>query len=316
MKKILALVGVFLLGLSANAVDVPMDFSDMIINEGPVTMENIWKKLGKREEKINLVGSKILNANKIPNRVNFVLARGNYTLNAATYYSTKTVKIYTGLFNYIDNDDELAAILSHEIAHDMDFYDGFGKLIVMKFNSKAYEYYLLNKPKGVVTTTNDEKGRNTVIDLIETNTRIYPVGRLDYDTTGALILTNDGNLANLLMRPDSQVDKTYIAKVKGIVQIPDIQKLRNGIIIDGVKTKKASVRLKSVDKKKETSTIVLTIHEGKNHQIKKMFESLGYKVIKLRREKIAFLDLKGLMPGEYRNLSIKEVKVLYSLCKK
>ena len=79
-------------------------------------------------------------------------------------------------------------------------------------NSKAYEYYLLNKPKGVVTTTNDEKGRNTVIDLIETNTRIYPVGRLDYDTTGALILTNDGNLANLLMRPDSQVDKTYIAK--------------------------------------------------------------------------------------------------------
>lgn len=183
-------------------------------------------------------------------------------------------------------------------------------------NSKAYEYYLLNKPKGVVTTTNDEKGRNTVIDLIETNTRIYPVGRLDYDTTGALILTNDGNLANLLMRPDSQVDKTYIAKVKGIVQIPDIQKLRNGIIIDGVKTKKASVRLKSVDKKKETSTVVLTIHEGKNHQIKKMFESLGYKVIKLRREKIAFLDLKGLMPGEYRNLSIKEVKVLYSLCKK
>ena len=162
-------------------------------------------------------------------------------------------------------------------------------------NSKAYEYYLLNKPKGVVTTTNDEKGRNTVIDLIETNTRIYPVGRLDYDTTGALILTNDGNLANLLMRPDSQVDKTYIAKVK---------------------TKKASVRLKSVDKKKETSTVVLTIHEGKNHQIKKMFESLGYKVIKLRREKIAFLDLKGLMPGEYRNLSIKEVKVLYSLCKK
>ena len=140
MKKILALVCVFLLGLSANAVDVPMDFSDMIINEGSITMENIWKKLGKREEKINLVGSKILNANKIPNRVNFVLARGNYTLNAATYYSTKTVKIYTGLFNYIDNDDELAAILSHEIAHDMDFYDGFGKLIVMKFNSKAYEY--------------------------------------------------------------------------------------------------------------------------------------------------------------------------------
>ncbi len=140
MKKILALVGILFIGLSANAVDVPVDFSDMIINEGAITMDNIWKKLGKREEKINLVGSKILNANKIPNRVNFILARGNYTVNAMTYYSTKTVKVYAGLFNYIDNDDELAAILSHEIAHDMDFYDGFGKLIVMKFNSKAYEY--------------------------------------------------------------------------------------------------------------------------------------------------------------------------------
>lgn len=182
-------------------------------------------------------------------------------------------------------------------------------------NSKSYEYYLLNKPKGVVTTTNDEKGRKTVVDLIDTSTRIYPVGRLDYDTTGALILTNDGELANLLMKPDSLVDKTYIAKVKGIVQIPDIQKLRNGVVIDGVKTRKAKVKLKSVDKKKETSILELTIHEGKNHQIKKMFEVLGYKVIKLRRERIGELNLKGLLPGEYRKLSIKEVKILYSLCK-
>ncbi|MGN1312534.1 MAG: pseudouridine synthase [Bacilli bacterium] len=183
-------------------------------------------------------------------------------------------------------------------------------------NSKSYEYYLLNKPKGVVTTTNDEKGRKTVVDLIDTSTRIYPVGRLDYDTTGALILTNDGELANLLMKPDSLVDKTYIAKVKGIVQIPDIQKLRNGVVIDGVKTRKAKVKLKSIDKKKETSILELTIHEGKNHQIKKMFEVLGYKVIKLRRERIGELNLKGLLPGEYRKLSIKEVKILYSLCKK
>ena len=183
-------------------------------------------------------------------------------------------------------------------------------------NSKSYEYYLLNKPKGVVTTTNDEKGRKTVVDLIDTSTRIYPVGRLDYDTTGVLILTNDGELANLLMKPDSLVDKTYIAKVKGIVQIPDIQKLRNGVVIDGVKTRKAKVKLKSIDKKKETSILELTIHEGKNHQIKKMFESLGYKVTKLRREKYANLDLKGLLPGEYRPLTVKEVKILYSLCKK
>ena len=183
-------------------------------------------------------------------------------------------------------------------------------------NSKAYEYYLLNKPKGVVTTTNDDKKRTTVVDLIETNTRIYPVGRLDYDTTGILLLTNDGELANLLMKPDSLVDKTYIAKVQGIVQIPDIQKLRKGVVINGVKTKPAKVKLKSVDKKKSTSIVELTIHEGKNHQVKKMFEVLGYKVTKLRRERYANLNLKGLMPGEYRELSVKEVKILYSLCKK
>ena len=195
-----------------------------------------------------------------------------------------------------------------------------GDIITVEGNildsSKAYEYYLLNKTKGVVTTTNDEKGRTTVVDLIDTNTRIYPVGRLDYDTTGILILTNDGELANLLMSPNSLVDKTYIAKVEGQVSIPSIQALRNGVVIDGIKTKKARVKLKSVDKKKNTSIVEITIHEGKNHQVKKMFESVGYKVIKLRREKYANLNLKGLMPGEYRPLSIKEVKILYSLCKK
>lgn len=183
-------------------------------------------------------------------------------------------------------------------------------------NNKSYEYYLLNKPKGVVTTTNDDKDRTTVIDFIDTTSRIYPVGRLDYDTSGILLLTNDGNLANLLMRPDSLVDKKYVVKVKGEVHISDVQKLRNGIYIDGIKTKKAKVKLKSVDKKKSTSILEITIHEGKNHQIKKMFSSLGYEVIKLRREEYANLNLKGLRPGEYRPLSVKEVKVLYSLCKK
>ena len=163
---------------------------------------------------------------------------------------------------------------------------------------------------------NDEKGRKTVVDFINTTSRIYPVGRLDYDTSGILILTNDGELANLLMRPDSLVDKTYIVKVNGEVTIKDVQQLRNGVIIDGIKTKKARVKLKSVDKKKSTSILEITIHEGKNHQIKKMFESLGYKVTKLRREKYANLDLKGLLPGEYRPLTVKEVKILYSLCKK
>jgi 23S rRNA pseudouridine2605 synthase len=182
-------------------------------------------------------------------------------------------------------------------------------------NNKNYEYYLLNKPREVVSTTKDEYNRKTVIDLIDTKTRIYPVGRLDYDTTGLILLTNDGVLANKLMHPSSNIEKTYIAKVDGIVSGYAIKKLRNGIVIDGKKTSKAHVKLKSVDKKTEKSIVELTIHEGKNHQVKKMFESVGYKVIKLRRERYAIFNIKELKTGEYRKLTNKEIAIFYSLCK-
>lgn len=175
------------------------------------------------------------------------------------------------------------------------------------------EYILLYKPRGVVTTTNDDKNRKTVLDLIETDKRLYPIGRLDYDTTGLLLLTNDGELTNLLIHPKNEIDKVYIAKIEGILSGSDIRKLENGVLIDGYKTSKSKVKVKKIDKKNNTSLVQITIHEGKNHQVKKMFESVGYKVIKLKREKLAFLDLTGLKPGEYRKLSIKEVKKLYSL---
>ena len=177
------------------------------------------------------------------------------------------------------------------------------------------EYYLLYKPRGVVTTTSDDKHRKTVVDLISTNKRIYPVGRLDYDTTGLLLLTNDGELANLIMHPKNEIEKVYIAKVEGIVSYKDIKTLANGVIIDGVKTKKAKAKLLKYDKEKKTTIIELTIHEGKNHQVKKMFEALGYPVIKLKRERVAFFDLTGLKPGEYRSLTFKEVKRLYNFVK-
>ncbi len=186
---------------------------------------------------------------------------------------------------------------------------------VLKKSDGNYVYYLLNKPRGVVTTNSDEKGRKTVIDLISTNVRIYPVGRLDYDTTGALLLTNDGNLTNKLIHPKNIIDKTYLAKIKGIVSIPDIYKLKKGVIIDGFKTSPARVKLRKVDKQKDTSLVELTIHEGHNHQVKKMFESLGYDVMKLTRLSFAGLDVKNLKSGEYRELSVKEVKTLYSLVK-
>ena len=182
--------------------------------------------------------------------------------------------------------------------------------------NKTLEYYLLNKPKGVVTTNSDDKGRKTVVDLIDTNNRIYPVGRLDYDTTGVLILTNDGELANGLMHPKSNIDKVYIAKVDGILTGYDIKRIKDGVVIDGFKTSKCHVKLRSVDKVKNRCIVELIIHEGKNHQVKKMIEAVGKKVIKLKRERYAFLDLTGLKSGEYRKLTKKEVNVLYNLINK
>lgn len=178
------------------------------------------------------------------------------------------------------------------------------------------EYILLNKPRGVVTTTNDDKKRKTVMDLINTDKRLYPVGRLDYDTTGLIILTNDGELTNLLIHPRNNIDKVYIAKVKGILYKDCISKLENGVIIDGIKTSKSKVRVRKYDKKTDSSIVEITIHEGRNHQVKKMFEAVGYEVLKLKRERIAFLNLGELKSGEYRYLNIKEVKKLYSLIKK
>lgn len=187
------------------------------------------------------------------------------------------------------------------------------KVIELKNDLKVY--YLLNKPRGVVTTSSDELGRKTVIDLIPSTLRIYPVGRLDYDTTGALILTNDGELTNKLTHPSNMINKVYIAKIKGIINGVDINRLKDGVVIDNFKTSKCRVKLKRYDPKSQTSIVELTIHEGHNHQVKKMFEAIGYEVIKLTRTHFAFLDVKSLKSGEFRELTTKEVKQLYSLCK-
>lgn len=175
------------------------------------------------------------------------------------------------------------------------------------------EYILLYKPRGVVTTTSDDKKRKTVVDLIKTDKRLYPIGRLDYDTTGILLLTNDGELTNLLTHPKNNIDKVYIAKIEGILTGTEIRQLENGVIIDNFKTSPSIIKVRKKDKKTNTSLVQITIHEGKNHQVKKMFEAVNHKVIKLKREKISFLDLSGLKPGEYRKLNIKEIKKLYSL---
>lgn len=177
-------------------------------------------------------------------------------------------------------------------------------------------YYLLNKPRGVISSAHDEKGRRTVVDILredEIEERIYPVGRLDYDTTGLLLLTNDGALANKMMHPKFAVDKTYVAKVKGLISNDDLKQLRTGVKVDGRRTKPAKTRLKDTDREKKTSIVQLTIHEGHYHQVKRMLAAVGHPVIKLHRESYGFLNLQGVQPGDYRELRPEEVKRLNRL---
>ena len=193
-------------------------------------------------------------------------------------------------------------------------YDDFIEVNGIPLNKTEDKvYFLLNKPRGVVTTTKDEKGRKTVVDLIKTNKRIYPIGRLDYDTTGLILLTNDGELTNYLTHPRNKIEKVYVAKVEGIVTKEELKKLCNGVIIDGKKTGKAKAKILKIDKKNNTSVVELIICEGRNHQVKNMFKAINHNVLKLKRESVAFLTLDGLKPGEYRSLKLKEIKKLYSL---
>ena len=141
------------------------------------------------------------------------------------------------------------------------------------------------------------------------------MGRLDYDTSGLLLLTNDGELTNKLTHPSHDIPKTYSAKVDGIITKEELRTLEKGIILDGVKTKKAIAKLKKVDKRNNKSYVELTITEGRNHQVKNMFAFIGHKVLKLKRISYSFLDLSNLSIGEYRSLTIKEVKQLYSITK-
>lgn len=178
-----------------------------------------------------------------------------------------------------------------------------------------HEYYLLNKPRQVISSVTDKEGRITVTDLINTDARIYPVGRLDYDTTGLIILTNDGDFANMLMHPSYEVEKTYVAKLNKILDKDDINKLKKGIVIDNRKVEIKRFKVRKKDNEKNTSIIELTIVEGRNHIVKRIFESMHIDVMKLSRVGYAFLTLDGLESGEYRQLSIKEIKKLYALKK-
>ncbi len=177
-------------------------------------------------------------------------------------------------------------------------------------------YILLNKPRSVISAVSDDKDRKVVLDLIEGVTeRIYPVGRLDYDTTGLIVLTNDGEFANLMMHPKHQIEKIYVAKVQGIPTQSALNKLERGIVLDGKKTAKAKANLLTSNTGNGTAIVELAIHEGWNHQVKKMFEAVGHPVLKLKRERFAFLDIYNLNNGQWRDLTAFEVDKLMKLAK-
>ena len=184
-----------------------------------------------------------------------------------------------------------------------------GKLI----RKEEKVYFLLNKPRGVVCTASDDKNRKTVVDLIKTDKRIYPVGRLDYDTTGALILTNDGELANILMHPKNGIKKVYYVKMEGKLLGDEIHTLERGIVVDNKTLKPDKIKFRKYDASTNVTFASVILHEGHNHEIKKLFEYINHPVIKLKRESIAFLDVLSLKSGEYRMLNPKEVQKLYSL---
>ena len=168
-------------------------------------------------------------------------------------------------------------------------------------------YVLLNKPRGYVSTAHDERGRKTVLDLIDVSERVYPVGRLDLNSEGLILLTNDGELANLLIHPRFEVEKTYRAKISGILTEEKLDKLRAGIELDDGLTAPAEIYL--LDK----NLIEITIHEGRNRQVRRMLAAIGCDVKRLRRIKFANLTLEGLKVGEYRELTVDEVKNLYKI---
>ncbi|SER45952.1 pseudouridine synthase [Salipaludibacillus aurantiacus] len=174
-------------------------------------------------------------------------------------------------------------------------------------------YFLLYKPTGVISSVSDEHGRKVVTDYIHSEQRVYPIGRLDSDTSGLLLLTNDGDFANLLMHPKYKIKKTYIAKVEGMPLRETVKQLERGVKLEDGKTAPAKVKVKKTEKKKNTSVVEITIHEGKNRQVRRMFEHVGHPVLKLKRETYGFLSLHGLNAGESRELKPHEVKQLREL---
>lgn len=178
-------------------------------------------------------------------------------------------------------------------------------------------YFMLNKPREVISSLHDEKGRKIVTDFLdEVEERIFPIGRLDYQTSGLLLLTNDGEFANLLMHPRYEIEKVYVAKIKGVPHREELSQLRKGVQVDKDILKAVRYNVLSVDTSKKTMILQITLREGKNRHIRRMMDKLGYPVLRLTREKYGLLTLDKLQSGKYRSLTPHEVKQLRNLALK
>lgn len=176
---------------------------------------------------------------------------------------------------------------------------------------EQHVYLLLYKPTGVITSVTDPQGRRVVIDLLKgIKERVYPVGRLDYDTSGLLLLTNDGELANRLAHPSYEIDKVYRAWVKGIPGPEKVRKLATGIRLEDGMTSPGQSKLLKAESSSQRALVELTIHEGRNRQVRRMCEAIGHPVLTLERIRLGFLTLDGLKPGEFRKLTLEEVESL------
>lgn len=192
--------------------------------------------------------------------------------------------------------------LGTKINPEKDKIEYNGKLITV---SQKKVYILLNKPIGYVTTANDQFGRDSVLDLVKTDQRIVPVGRLDMYTSGALILTNDGDFVYQVTHPKHEIEKTYTVTLKGLVTKEEIEQLKKGIKIEDYTTKPAKVKILKIDNEKQQSRLEITIHEGKNRQIRKMCEAINHKVLALHRSKIAGIGVKDLKIRNMEKLNPK-----------
>ena len=205
---------------------------------------------------------------------------------------------------------EIVQELGTKIEPEVDKVTYCGKLIQ---NTEKLVYILLNKPIGYVTTSNDQFNRDTVLDLIKVKERVVPVGRLDMYTSGALILTNDGDFVYKVTHPKHEITKTYTVTVHGIIANEAVEKLRYGVEIEDYITKPAKVKILKTDEEKNISRLEITIHEGKNRQVRKMCEAIGSKVIALHRSKIGDIGVKDLRIGTWRYLKGYEIKKLLNI---